>query len=199
MKDITSNKGLLKLAKGTSKPKAESKPTPKPVQKAVKNPEVKPAEIVKPVDAEAERARKAKELVNSLCLDVDLSTKKVEPVTIQTDATKYINKNDDNRLWLEEQVERLTEESEQLRIQLAKATNGVYVQPTDDGVTYNNYDSLGDEDILKQKTVDLFTELQDMHHKWGTNFIINPRGFMNRLIEMFPYLKDYKTFTDEQY
>lgn len=193
MKDNNSNKSLLKLAKGVNKPKADDKPTSKPVKKIA----VKPAETPKPIDAEAERAKRAKELVNSLCSDVDLNTKKVEPIIVEADTTKYINKTDDNRLWLEEQVERLTEESEQLRLQLSKATNGSHVLPSDDGIIYNDYNSIGDEDILRQKTISLFAELQDMHYRWGTNFIINPKGFMNRLIELFPYLKEYKTFTDD--
>ena len=31
---------------------------------------------------------------------------------------------------------------------------------------------------------------------WGKGFQIYPKQFMERLIELFPYLNNYKTFTD---
>jgi hypothetical protein len=189
---ISSNKNLLKLAK----PKTDAKPVKRDEIKTQKT-TVKPVVTTKPVviDVVAERQRKAIDMVDNLLADIDgIATKDVSVNT--PDETKIINKNSDNKLWLEEQVARLTEESEQLRAQLACQPNASQPIVNSDGITYNDYNISDDLDGLKQKTVDLFSELQDMYQRWGVNFKIYPVGFMNRLIEIFPYLKDYKTFND---
>jgi seryl-tRNA synthetase len=192
---ITSNKNLLKLAK----PKTDNKPVKKEEVKVSKAAVTKPVikTVAKPVviDAEHERQKKAIDMVEDLLADIDV--KVVKETSINTpDESKIINKSNDNKLWLEEQVARLTEESEQLRAQLAGLPNAPQPVVNSDGITYNDYNVSDDSDGLKQKTIELFSELQDMHQRWGVNFKIYPVGFMNRLIEIFPYLKDYKTFSD---
>lgn len=177
MDAIKNTKSLLKLAKGTTTQTTTAAP--------IKEKVVKPKEpiVVTKEDKRLERDRKAKETVQNLLSDIDLNPLVKQAEIIVKEEPKLINKADDNRLWLEDQVSLLTEQCELLKAELNNSGASS---------THN-----GSEAYVVQKTVELFLELQDRHFQWGRNFIINPKQFMNRLIELFPYLTQYKTFVDD--
>jgi hypothetical protein len=190
METTKNTKSLLKLAKGATKTKAIENITVVKEKVVAVAASVKPKEpvVLTREDKKLERDRKAKETVQNLLSDIDLnpSSKKVVEPDIP-EAPKLISKVDENRLWLEEQVSLLTEQNELLKIELSKRDGANNVMPNGNGA----------ETYILQKTVELFLELQDRHLKWGRNFIIHPKQFMNRLIEFFPYLSQYKTFMDD--
>jgi hypothetical protein len=172
MSNKTSN--LVKLAKGSSK-----KPAP-----VAKKPVVK--EVEKPKTPEEERDLKAKQKVEELLQDVDLSLKK-EDELLEIEEPKA----DGSIQWLEEQVSSLSAENELLRNELAAARGDL------NKVMSGNVHDDGTRDKVRQ----LFHELQSAHLSMGfnpatnaPNLIIAPIAFMNRLILFFPFLEKEKRY-----
>ena len=91
--------------------------------------------------------------------------------------------------WLKEQLGAQAQEIEGLRIELSNAKN----EQTNVTNTVNDSD-------MRKTVVNVFNELQNNYLSMGfsptgrPNFIINPLGFMNRMIEFFPYLVEHKKF-----
>lgn len=178
---MAEKKNLIKIAKKSTGSKSTT---------SVKN---KSAQTVKPKTPEEERDLKAKEKVNELLKNIDLTnTGKGDNLLIVDDDEDNNDVVDNKSIeWLEEQTSLLSNELEIARAELAnlKEINNTLMSKTD-----NNYES------LKNVVIRLFNELQTNHINAGydiygnPNFRIRPVAFMNRMVMFFPFLENIKKF-----
>jgi len=98
--------------------------------------------------------------------------------------------------WLQEQVSILTTQNEELAIQAEEATEN-YKK------LYNQLSGgapIGDSGDVKKGVIAFFTELQANYLRMGkdqkgeSKLFIAPTGFMNKLLQYFPFLQEYKRF-----
>lgn len=179
-------KSLVSLAKGKSK-----KTTPEPTVKKVEE-----KKVVKPITPEEERNIKARETVEKLLQDIPLNpNQKANDELIEIDGEEK-QTNPVGSEWLEEQIALLQTENETLKRDYSKifAEN----KRLRDGVGIS---SDSNQDEIKATVIKLFNELQSNYISMGMNqitgapnFIINPVGFMNRLIMFFPFLANERKF-----
>jgi hypothetical protein len=185
---------LMGIAKG--KEKKVEKPT------NTKKPTVK-KEVEKPKTPAEERDIKAKQKVQELLKDVDLT---LDKSTETGDELLEVNETerpvDVSLEWLEEQITSLNEVNEGLRIEIAQVKED-YRRIFDEnqrikngaGITMNNDDS-----ALKQTVSKLFNEIQTNYLAMGKdvngfpNLVLPPVAFMNRLIMFFPFLQNEKRY-----
>jgi hypothetical protein len=169
---------LMKFAKGEDK-KTKTPAKKKEVQEKVLTPE-------------EERDLKAKEKVASLLEGVDLTLKKTDDLLEMDNAPKVGG----DYQWLEEQVQKLTEENERLNSEAAVAKADYAkifetLQQLKNGVTLGNPSENND---IRLKVTQLFNEIQSNHLAMGKNFIIHPPSFLLRLLMFFPFLEKEKRF-----
>jgi hypothetical protein len=164
------------IAKGnTRKPAAKRKPA------AAKKP------VAKKLTPEQERDRKAKEKVAELLKDSPLSETKEELLELEEEPK--------GTEWLQEQLPLLTQQIEGLKTELKteKEMNTVLTQKLEAS-------GGGDGEVTKGVHM-LFDELQANYVNMGKNqqtgapnLIIAPTAFLNRLIQLFPFLAKKKKF-----
>jgi hypothetical protein len=172
------DKDVIGIAKGSGAKRTTRKPA---ARKTARKPAAK-----KPVEnkltAEQERDLKAKQKVEELLQDVDLSPKKEELLELVEDEKQEPKGVE----WLEEQLEILVKRNKEL-----EAENQ---QLKESGVVPN--------DEVRDAVVRLFDELQGNYLKMGQhptipnrgNFTIFTPGFLTRMIKFFPFLNDYKKY-----
>jgi len=171
---------LVNLAKGRT-----TTPT-------VKKPVVKATKVIeKPKSKEEERDEKAKETVEKLLKDVELSPKKeiveeIEAVTVNVS---------EGAVWLEEQVALLTEENDKLKSELiiAKEDYSKLFQKLQGG---NTTDLEGE--TLRQNILFFFTEMQNAYlgnNPQGQRYVYAyPERLLPKLVQLFPFLQNYQKF-----
>jgi len=176
-------KNLIGLAKSGGN---KTTPLKKTVEKKVEKPKT-PAE---------ERDIKAKARVEELLQDVQLSPEKKEDLLeLEEEQTPK------GAEWLEEQVTLLSEENDLLRSELALA-KADYAKIFEENQRIRNGAGIASNDsALQAKVIELFNELQDNHIKLGTdpnsrigNFRIYCPGFLNRMINFFPFLASVRKY-----
>lgn len=173
-------KSLVSLAKGGSK----STTAKKPVEKVVE----------KPKTPEEERDLKAKAKVEELLQGVDFTPKK-------DDELLEVEPDEDNKSveWLQEQVTLLGEQAETLRSELAQAKDD-YAKVFELYQQVKSGAGIQDNSDVATNVTKLFIELQNAYIQMGinqtgqSNLIIYPVAFMNKLIDFFPFLANYKRF-----
>ena len=147
-------------AKKTARKPAAKKPAPEPV-----------------LSAEELRDKKAKETVNELLQDVDLSLEKKDDL-LELDETPEAG-DVQSVDWLQEQVGLQAQTIEGLRKELA------------DAKVANPAPATSDTD---KKVVELFNELQENYGRLGPNFEVRFPAFLNRMIKFFPFLAEHKRY-----
>jgi hypothetical protein len=173
---------LVKLAKGTDK---------KTKTPAVKQEEVPEEKVLTP---EEQRDLKAKAKVSELLEGVDLVPKK-EDELLEVESERVSGELQAGNEWLEEQVQRLTEENEKLKseIELSKEDYAKMFQSYQQLKNNPSIQSEGGAE-LKIRVGQLFNELQAQYLSLGANFYIHPPSFLLRLIKFFPFLENQKKF-----
>ena len=169
---------LMKFAKGDDK-KAKTPAKKKEVAEKVLTPE-------------EERDLKAKEKVATLLEGVDLTLKKGGDDLLEIDTPP---KENGDYQWLEEQVQKLTEENERLNSEAA-------VAKADYAKIFETYQQLKNGAVSgspengdnRLKVIQLFNEIQANYVSMGKNFIIHPPSFLLRLIMFFPFLENERRF-----
>jgi len=169
-------KNLISIAKGKGKGAAKPKPVVKP-KKEIKT-------ETKPVSNEEIREIKAKERIDDLLKDVNLTPDSGTPVVSNDDETithdAVVESKGDG--WLEEQIGLLTEENEQLRLKLSKFSD-MDVSEQQKGVI--------NEQILKN-ILSIYTDLQNNllgnnpeQTVWATASIGH---LLNKFNTLFPFI-----------
>jgi hypothetical protein len=154
----------------------------------ISTPEKEEEKIISPAE---ERDLKAKQKVEELLQDVQLTSEKKEEELLEVDEEpKGIE-------WLEEQIQLLSNANENLKSELTLAKDD-YVRIFEENQHLK--DGVGDG-AIKLKIIELFNELQNNHNQLGTdpisgigNFRIYCPGFLNRLILFFPFLENIRRF-----
>ena len=176
---------LISLAKGSG----SKKPLPAPTKKPVVKPVVKVVEKTK----EEVRDEKAKETVEKLLKDVELTPIKEE--VVEEEVVKVAG--GEGIEWLEEQVAGLTEQNEQLRAELGLAKEDyskLFEKLQNGGAGTNN--SLNE--TFMQNVLIMFNELQ-------TNFLgqnpqrvryttVDVEHILNQILMLFPFTENYKRY-----
>jgi phenylalanyl-tRNA synthetase alpha subunit len=186
-------KNLASIAKksGTSK-KASTARKPAARKTTARKTTQEPAE--KKLTAAQERDLKAKQKVEELLKDTELTAKKED--LLELDETPVDNKSTE---WLQEQVGKQADLIEQLRNELATA-KGDYKKLHEQYDTVKKGKGVVDDSDVKKNVIRVFNELQENYIKMGVspsgrpNFQIVPVAFMNRLIMFFPFLKEHKRY-----
>jgi hypothetical protein len=170
---------LVKLAKGNAGKTTTAKPktTKAPAKKAEK-----------PLTPAQERDLKAKQKVEELLQDVELTPKKDEELLeVESEPIKGVD-------WLEEQVTTLSDENTRLKGELTVAKRDYEKLFAEFQKVKTGGVSVSDDSALKVNIIKLFNEIQANHMALGRNFVIVPPAFLNRLIMFFPFLNDEKKF-----
>ena len=180
---------LMNLAKKGNEKKSDPK--------AKKNEEKKETKQVAVLSPEEERNLKAKEKVNELLKDVDLTLdkdKSEELIEVVDEIDEPVGVE-----WLEEQLSLLTEQNSALKVELELA-KADYAKIFADFQRIKNGGVIND-DNTKETVVNLFNEIQAHYFQSGfhpttgaPNLILYPVAFMNRMIMFFPFLGQYKKF-----
>lgn len=180
---------LISLAKGDGSKKPS--PAPAPKKPLVKKPV--PKVVEKPKTKEEVRDEKAKETVEKLLQNVEL-TPKAELETFEEEITGKVA-NGEGIEWLEEQLTALTEENERLRNELDIAKEDyarLFEKMQSGGVNPN-----AAETIL-QNVLFFFNEMQANYlgnNPQGTRFTVAyPERLLPKLIQLFPFLENYRKF-----
>ena len=160
-------------------------------------PEVK-NENKKPLSREQERDEKAKQMVIDVLKDVKLFPNDNSDLLV-VDETNTVEPKGD-LTWLEEQVDLLTSRNNQLETDLNKSKDDYEKLYNEFQLIRQGGGGIGD-DMVKQKVIELFNEIQSNHMKLGTdpmtgigNFRIYCPGFLNRLLSFFPFLNEFKQY-----
>lgn len=155
---------------------------------------VPPKNVTKKITTEEERDIRAKQKVEELLKDSDLTIKKDDNVE-----EKKVDVKKGGLEWLEEQVDLQVQEIEKLNSELDVMKND-YEKLHDKYQALKSGENIIDDDTIKNNIITLFNELQDNYIKMGVspsgvaNFRIVPVAFMNRLIMFFPFLSKLKKF-----
>lgn len=179
---------LISLAKGGG----SKKPLPAPTKAVVKKPVPKVVEI--PKTKEEVRDEKAKETVEKLLQNVEL-TPKVETEESETETQVDEVPRGEGIEWLEEQLTALTEENERLRSEadIAKEDYARLFEKMQGGGVNGN----ASETIL-QNVLFFFNEMQANYlglNPQGTRFTVAyPERLLPKLIQLFPFLENYRKF-----
>ena len=188
-------KNLINMAKST-----KTSPAKKVVKKEVKKEAIKEVKKVIEQPIEEDRETKAKKTVEKLLEGISLNPfdykKKAEEPEFDGGEIDdgELNPSGGNE-WLEQQVTELTQLNEYLRNQLASAT------PNNNVNQYNRDGIMLADNNVKENVVKLFTELQTVYINVGFNYnfvpprsnmIIYPEQFMIRLLDLFPFLEDFR-------
>ena len=171
------DKDVIGIAKNSGTKKTTRKPA---ARKTTRKPAAK--KTATKLTAEQERDLKAKQKVEELLEDVDLTPKKGELLELVEDEKQEPKGIE----WLEEQLEILVKRNNELEAE-NKQLKESGVVPSDE---------------VKEAVVRLFDELQDNYLKMGQhptipnrgNFTIYTPGFLGRMIKFFPFLKDHKKY-----
>jgi hypothetical protein len=143
---------------------------------------------------------KAKERVNKLLDDVNLTPKKGEG---DNNLLELNEKNVQSLEWLQEQIDKLSTENEKLKKEADEAKENykkLYAdyQANNNGKANNNKDNLVPDSMLKNGVIDLFTEFQKNFLGQNPQKIryseIKLPHLMNKMIKKFPFLKEMKRF-----
>lgn len=173
-----STKNTVGIAKGNARKAAAKKP-------ATRKPAAKKA--APPLTPEQERDLKAKEKVAELLKDSPLSESKEDLLVLDEDPK--------GSEWLQEQLPLLTQKIEglQTELQTEQGKNAMLTKKLEDT-------GGGDGEVTKAVHM-LFDELQTNYVKMGKNqqtggpnLVIAPTAFLNRLIQLFPFLAKKKQF-----
>lgn len=184
-------------AKGSSIAKTETKKRP-------------PVVVVKPITPEEEKQQKVKEVVENLLSGVDLRNPKEITEEVQKEVVVTTEQRE-NTEWLEEQLDILTAENERLTTELAEtkqAYDNLYnnvQQYAQNGVIPQG---IANQDAVVQMLVNEFRLIQGNLISMGVAqqpiqrilqpgeplLIIHPIPFLNRLIDLFPFLARERKF-----
>lgn len=171
-------KNLVSMAKGGTNKTTKTGTTAKTTGKTKKS--LTPAK---------ERDLKAKQKVEELLSDVELTQKKDGSLLeMENEPIKGVD-------WLEEQVSKLSEENSKLK-------NDLVTVKEDYNKLFSDFQKVKKGETptpvpdteLKGNVVKLFDEIQANYMAMGKNFVIVPPAFLNRLITFFPFLKKQKKF-----
>jgi len=183
---------LVNLAKGNGKktsPIPTKKPTTKPVPKVVEKPKSK----------EEVRDEKAKETVEKLLQDVEL-TPKIEIVEANEEIPTNEPKGDGSNAWLEEQLTILSEANELLKSELLEAKDNysrLYQQFQNGSAVIGNPENLSDE-TYKQNILFMFDELQanflGLNQERNRYSIVNIDYMLKQFLSLFPFTEQYRKF-----
>jgi len=142
---------------------------------------------------------KAKERVNKLLNDVDLTLKENESDTLVLD-----DKNMKSLEWLQEQNQRLSEENEELKkdAEVAKENykklHSQYKELIDNGGEKKQEKDLVPDSMLKNGVTELFNEFQKNflgQNPEKTRYTeIKLKHLMTKMVNKFPFLKELKRF-----
>jgi len=146
---------------------------------------------VKTLTRDEERDLKAKEVVEKLLQDVIITPKsRPDELLIVDDEPQ----SGEGLGWLEEQIELLTQKNNLLTSELVQSKEDYIKLYNNGGIDVSN-------DIVRQKVIELFNEIQSNHITLGSdpttgvgNFRIYCPGFLNRLIMFFPFLSEFKQY-----
>ena len=182
---------LISLAKGSGAKKTTPTPTKKPVVKAA------PKVVEKPKTKDEERDEKAKETVEKLLQDVELTPLKKDEVVEPEDEVVVVRGDDVE--WLEEQTATLAEQCELLKAELIEAKDNYarLFQQMQNGGIGNAEVSLSDE-TYKQNILFMFNELQANY--LGNNpernryTIVNIDYMLKQFMTLFPFTEQYRRF-----
>lgn len=189
---------LAKLAKGNvggKKSPASAKKQVKPTEKQQAVVKAKPVvtPTVKVLTPDEERDLKAKQKVNELLSDVEFIPKTEEVVTPVVEAAVESKELNNGVEWLEEQINLLTEENGQLKIDLNQARE-------DYGKLFEQYQNKsGDSnDTTVQNVLILFNELQDnfignnpQRTQWTS---VQISHILKQMLVLFPFTRNYQKF-----
>jgi hypothetical protein len=171
------DKDVIGIAKGTSGTRKKTTTRKPAARKTTRKP------AAKKLTPEQERDLKAKQKVEELLKDAELSPKKENDLLELVEDEKVDEPKGVE--WLEEQVQTLIDENKAL-----KAENQALMEGGNAG-----------SDNVRKAVITLFDEIQNNHIKLGTdpktglgNFRIYCPGFLNRMIKFFPFLNDYKKY-----
>lgn len=207
-------KNLAQIAKkntGTTKVQPVVKQSP--VKSAPKAP-VMLADVIVPVDAvpapvqaPAPKPNNVSDVVNGLLQDINMLTAKpVEEVVATEEVIVDTSEERHGNEWLEEQIQLLTQESDQLRDELMQARNeydNLYTAMQNNGMMPQEVQMQYGQgnDAVKMGVLALFNELQQNLLAMGVNqetgvpnFQIYPVGFLNRMMVFFPFLENEKRY-----
>ena len=174
-----STKNTVGIAKGNARKAAARKPATR--KSAAKK-------LAAPLTPEQERDLKAKQKVEELLKDSSLSEPKDDLLVLEDEEPKGTE-------WLQEQLPLLTQQLEALKTELKteQDKNAVLTKKLEDT-------GGGDGEVTKAVHM-LFDELQTNYIKMGKNqttggpnLVIAPTAFLNRLIQLFPFLAKKKQF-----
>jgi len=144
-----------------------------------------------------EKESEIKNKVNKLIEHVDLLKNNIGTGKSNTDENLDESKKNDESpelkkdktiIWYEEQLndmyakyELLQKENEVLKIQQGNGNTSLDSESTNDKK-------------VRETVLVLFEEIQTGYMNLGRNFIIYPKGFLERLIMFFPFLSNYRKF-----
>lgn len=180
---MAKEKSLVKLAKSGTK-----KATPKPQTK-----EVKAVKVEKPLTPEEERELKAKAKVEELLKDSELLAPPKEEELIEIGHEEPIHGVD----WLEEQFQKLSEENERVKSELALSKEDyqrLFQQYQQSRGSVSQMTDSAEIGEIKTRVTMLFNELQQQQLSLGANFFIHPPSFLLRMIKFFPFLAQERRF-----
>lgn len=177
------DKDVIGIAKGNAGTKKKTTTRKTTARKTTRKPAAKKT-VEKKLTAEQERDLKAKQKVEELLKDAELTPKNEDGLLeLVEDEKKDEPKGVE---WLEEQVQTLIDENKALKVENQQLKEGG--------------NTTGDDEI-REAVVTLFDEIQNNHIKLGTdpktglgNFRIYCPGFLNRMIKFFPFLKEFKRY-----
>lgn len=160
----------------------------------------KPVEKKEVVVEETTENKNIKETVSKLIEHVDLlkvnvvsnSFKGEMPVTStpENNFDVIVETKDSTLAWYEEQLSEMHQKYDEVVIEKQKL-----LELMDNRALGNStYGVSRYDDDLKRCVIQLYLEIQDNHLNWGRNFIINPPNFLERLIELFPFLNNYRKY-----
>lgn len=146
---------------------------------------------------------KAKETVERLLELVDVDTPNESTKIIESDTgfqnTEIVDMSDIG--WLQEQLQKLSEENETLKLETEEAKNNykkLFETHGNHGDEFSEEVKIVPDSIIKTNIVSLFTDVQDNfqgRNPERTQYKnIVPVPFMMKMIQMFPFLNELKRF-----
>jgi hypothetical protein len=182
---MNNKKNLASLAKKTKKPVETSVEGEKKRGRPAKSVTTKTIEDVveKPQVVETSET-KAMNKINNLLSDIDL----IKPSKPKEKEIVDVVVEDNGVDWLGDELDRVTQENNELKVELKKTREALNMALNNGGGGNNASDV-----IVKKKVIELFTELQHNYMTLGSNLVINPPNFIARLVRFFPFLEEYRS------
>lgn len=156
--------------------------------------------------SENERDKIAKETVANLLSEVNIPQigqiveEIIEPKPTEVDESQVYDQSteeeigiDQEKVWLEEQIQILNNKNETLLFELEQMRNGFYGQ-NNDYMNQNNGFNGENNEVIKN-TITLYVKIQNIYDSFvrnGGKLMIEPKQFLLELESFFPYLVQYR-------